>query len=60
MLMIIKINKLKRNQRGGKMHSELENESCMKNMPPGSPKLSILSFERSFHGRTLGGKFKLS
>eukprot|EP00117_Sycon_ciliatum_P002751 scpid51550/ scgid7845/ 4-aminobutyrate aminotransferase, mitochondrial; (S)-3-amino-2-methylpropionate transaminase; GABA aminotransferase; Gamma-amino-N-butyrate transaminase; L-AIBAT len=28
--------------------------SCMINMPPGSPNLSILSFEGCFHGRTLG------
>nr|CAB3219606.1 4-aminobutyrate aminotransferase, mitochondrial-like [Phallusia mammillata] len=29
-------------------------ESCMRNQPPGAPKLSILSFEGAFHGRTLG------
>ena len=29
-----------------------ELSSCMKNSPPGSPNLSILSFEGSFHGRT--------
>eukprot|EP01089_Gocevia_fonbrunei_P015757 TRINITY_DN46_c0_g1_i1.p1 TRINITY_DN46_c0_g1~~TRINITY_DN46_c0_g1_i1.p1 ORF type:complete len:504 (-),score=125.41 TRINITY_DN46_c0_g1_i1:82-1593(-) len=28
--------------------------SCMKNQEPGSPNLSILSFEGSFHGRTFG------
>lgn len=28
--------------------------SCMVNMPPGAPKLSILSFKGAFHGRTLG------
>jgi 4-aminobutyrate aminotransferase/(S)-3-amino-2-methylpropionate transaminase len=29
-----------------------ELSSCMKNQAPGSPELSILSFEGSFHGRT--------
>ncbi|KAH3768082.1 4-aminobutyrate aminotransferase [Pelomyxa schiedti] len=28
--------------------------SCMKNVPPGSPDFSILSFEGAFHGRTFG------
>uniref|UniRef100_F6SUM0 4-aminobutyrate aminotransferase, mitochondrial n=1 Tax=Ciona intestinalis TaxID=7719 RepID=F6SUM0_CIOIN len=28
--------------------------TCMKNQIPGSPKLSILSFDGAFHGRTLG------
>ncbi|KAH8299314.1 hypothetical protein KR044_000346, partial [Drosophila immigrans] len=28
--------------------------SCMVNMPPGAPELSILSFKGAFHGRTLG------
>lgn len=31
-----------------------EMNSCMINMPPGSPNLSILSFKGAFHGRTLG------
>nr|NVI72093.1 putative 4-aminobutyrate aminotransferase, mitochondrial-like protein [Cucujiformia] len=31
-----------------------EEESCMFNVPPGSPKLSMLSFRGAFHGRTLG------
>ncbi|XP_025836416.1 4-aminobutyrate aminotransferase, mitochondrial [Agrilus planipennis] len=31
-----------------------EKQSCMINLPPGSPKLSILSFHGAFHGRTLG------
>ena len=37
-------------------NTDLENResSCMINMAPGSPDLSILSFEKSFHGRTLG------
>ena len=33
--------------------SKLE-ETCMKNIPPGAPDLSILSFKKGFHGRTLG------
>lgn len=31
-----------------------ELQSCMKNEPPGSPDMSILSFSHAFHGRTLG------
>lgn len=31
-----------------------EKNSCMINMAPGSPKLSMLSFKGAFHGRTLG------
>ncbi|XP_014245494.1 4-aminobutyrate aminotransferase, mitochondrial [Cimex lectularius] len=34
--------------------SDLDMESCMINLPPGSPNLSILSFKGAFHGRTLG------
>lgn len=34
--------------------SEAEEQSCMINLPPGSPKLSIMSFHGAFHGRTLG------
>ncbi|XP_078611989.1 4-aminobutyrate aminotransferase, mitochondrial-like [Branchiostoma floridae x Branchiostoma japonicum] len=41
-------------QRGGSMPSKEDLESCMQDMPPGSPKLSILSFKGGFHGRTLG------
>jgi len=41
--------------RGGKLDfSEEEMNSCMINLPPGAPKLSILSFHGGFHGRTLG------
>jgi 4-aminobutyrate aminotransferase/(S)-3-amino-2-methylpropionate transaminase len=41
--------------RGGKItFSKEEMESCRINQPPGSPKLSILSFVGAFHGRTLG------
>lgn len=31
-----------------------EMESCMCNVPPGAPHLSLLSFKGGFHGRTLG------
>nr|CAD7265583.1 unnamed protein product [Timema shepardi] len=34
--------------------SEEELNSCMINLAPGSPQLSILSFHGAFHGRTLG------
>lgn len=33
--------------------SELEKTSCMINQPPGSPRLSLLSFHGAFHGRTM-------
>jgi len=47
--------KYQRDKRGGTSNfTDLEKESCMINMPPGSPNLSILSFSGSFHGRTLG------
>lgn len=42
-------------QRGGKIDFTPEElKSCMLNMPPGCPQLSVLSFEASFHGRTFG------
>lgn len=45
----------RRKQRGEKVDfSELENQSCMMNQPPGSPELTIMSFKGAFHGRTLG------
>jgi 4-aminobutyrate aminotransferase/(S)-3-amino-2-methylpropionate transaminase len=34
--------------------SEEETKSCMLNLPPGAPQLSVLSFEGAFHGRTFG------
>ncbi|CAH1170440.1 unnamed protein product [Phaedon cochleariae] len=40
--------------RGGGDFTEEEKQSCVINQPPGSPKLSILSFIGGFHGRTLG------
>lgn len=43
------------NRRGIKLEfTQDEKQSCMINMAPGSPKLSILSFHGAFHGRTLG------
>ncbi|EME26950.1 4-aminobutyrate aminotransferase [Galdieria sulphuraria] len=41
-------------QRPGVEPTIEELESAMHNRPPGSPSLAILSFENSFHGRTLG------
>lgn len=43
-----------RKERGGKGFSKEELESCMMNLPPGSPSLSVLSFHGAFHGRTFG------
>ncbi|XP_034106113.1 4-aminobutyrate aminotransferase, mitochondrial [Drosophila albomicans] len=40
--------------RGTAKLTEDEICSCMVNMPPGAPELSILSFKGAFHGRTLG------
>lgn len=41
-------------QRNGQPPSKEELESCLVNQPPGAPKLSIMSFDGSFHGRTFG------
>ena len=38
--------------RGGRAFTKEEEESCMINQPPGTPRLSILSFHGGFHGRT--------
>nr|MBE5725107.1 putative4-aminobutyrate aminotransferase, mitochondrial-like [Cucujiformia] len=47
--------KYQKEQRGGDLRfTEEENRSCMINMPPGSPQLSLLSFHGAFHGRTFG------
>lgn len=44
-----------RNRRGLNVEfTEAEKSSCMINLAPGSPKLSILSFLGGFHGRTIG------
>nr|NVI72051.1 putative 4-aminobutyrate aminotransferase, mitochondrial-like protein [Cucujiformia] len=41
--------------RGGDVRfTEEEEKSSMVNQPPGSPKLSLLSFHGGFHGRTFG------
>nr|NVI72067.1 putative 4-aminobutyrate aminotransferase, mitochondrial-like protein [Cucujiformia] len=37
---------------GSNKFSEGEERSCLINKPPGSPKLSLLSFHGAFHGRT--------
>lgn len=45
----------RRVQRGENIpFSEEEMDSCMNNQKPGSPTLSILSFQGAFHGRTMG------
>ncbi|XP_074033806.1 4-aminobutyrate aminotransferase, mitochondrial isoform X3 [Leptinotarsa decemlineata] len=41
-------------QRGGEKISMEELKSCLRNEPPGSSKLSILSFKNASHGCTLG------
>lgn len=42
-------------QRGGKLEfTPEEMSSCMINQTPGSPQMSIMSFEGGFHGRTFG------
>lgn len=44
-----------KNRKGGKVDfTPEEMNSCMANLPPGAPKLSMLSFNGGFHGRTLG------
>lgn len=45
----------RRRERGENVDfTQEERDSCLINQPPGAPKLSILSFTNSFHGRTLG------
>lgn len=45
----------RQNQRGENVaFTEEEKNSCMVNMAPGAPNLSLLSFKGAFHGRTLG------
>ena len=41
-------------ERKGSPPTSEELDSSLLNMPPGSPKLSILSFKGGFHGRTFG------
>ena len=40
--------------RDGKSFTDEELQSSMHNKSPGSPNFSFMSFEGSFHGRTLG------
>jgi 4-aminobutyrate aminotransferase/(S)-3-amino-2-methylpropionate transaminase len=41
-------------QRGGLPPNDVDLHSCMKNQSPGSPDLSVLSFNGGFHGRLMG------
>ncbi|MFH4978244.1 hypothetical protein AB6A40_004953 [Gnathostoma spinigerum] len=41
-------------KRGGKPPSQEDLDSCMRDQLPGTPNLSVLSFDGSFHGRTMG------
>ena len=41
-------------KRGGKKPTEEDLCSCMCNSEPGSPNLTVLTFDGGFHGRTLG------
>eukprot|EP00049_Salpingoeca_infusionum_P018076 m.355658 g.355658 ORF g.355658 m.355658 type:complete len:464 (+) comp17301_c0_seq1:121-1512(+) len=43
-----------RNKRGGREYNDEEQVSSLINQEPGCPKLSIMSFEGAFHGRTFG------
>ncbi|VEN60633.1 unnamed protein product [Callosobruchus maculatus] len=43
-----------RERNGSSDFSNEELQSCMKNQPPGAPKLAVLSFADAFHGRSLG------
>jgi 4-aminobutyrate aminotransferase / (S)-3-amino-2-methylpropionate transaminase len=54
-MIIFSFDRYRKLQRGENVEfSKEEIESCMINMAPGAPKLSILSFKGAFHGRTLG------
>lgn len=41
-------------QRDGKPFTHEELTTCLRNQAPGSPKISVLSFEKAFHGRLFG------
>ncbi|CAF0781881.1 unnamed protein product [Didymodactylos carnosus] len=41
-------------QRNGKPHTEEELQSTLLNKAPGSPNVTLMSFEGGFHGRTIG------
>jgi len=43
-----------RRKRAGVAPTELEKDSSVMNQAPGCPPLTILSFDRAFHGRTIG------
>ena len=58
-IQIVNVNKmmfvtLQRKQRGGKAATEEELTSSLMNKAPGCPPLTILSFDKAFHGRTMG------
>jgi len=42
-----------RKQRKGKPYTEEDFSSCVDNQEPGSPPLTVLSFDGAFHGRTM-------
>ncbi|KAJ3032630.1 hypothetical protein HK097_005165, partial [Rhizophlyctis rosea] len=44
----------RRKDRSDPSFTEEELSTCLSNIPPGSPAMSILSFGKSFHGRTMG------
>ncbi|XP_033117776.1 4-aminobutyrate aminotransferase, mitochondrial-like isoform X2 [Anneissia japonica] len=44
----------KNNKRGGAPVTKEEMDSCMVNEAPGSPQFTFMSFNGSFHGRTIG------
>ncbi|KAL4240525.1 hypothetical protein ACF0H5_001317 [Mactra antiquata] len=46
--------KYMRDKRGGSPPTPEDLNSCVINQEPGSPPLTILSFDNSFHGRTMG------
>ncbi|XP_048757899.1 4-aminobutyrate aminotransferase, mitochondrial-like [Ostrea edulis] len=43
-----------RKKRGGMPPSQEELSSCLSNLKPGCPDLTVLSFSGAFHGRTMG------
>nr|NVI72060.1 putative 4-aminobutyrate aminotransferase, mitochondrial-like protein [Cucujiformia] len=48
------ISYMKKTRGGDIRFTKEEEQSCMINLPPGAPKLSLLSFHGGFHGRTFG------
>ena len=47
-------------QRGGKPFTDEELKSSMHNKAPGSPNLTLMSFEGAFHGRTFGNECSMT